>query len=81
MELCHELLGSILRGEKAELVLSLSVDCEQFLEKECYKALRAIREILRDNTLDDETCFEKIEEIVCLFESMNVDCGSRHDFG
>ena len=37
--------------------------------------------ILDDDSLDDATCFQKIEEIVCVFEEMGFNGGSRHDFG
>ncbi len=51
------------------------------LESASLKALAQIRDILRDDALSDEDCFQKIEKIVCLFEPLGVDCGDRHDFG
>lgn len=45
------------------------------------RALLRIRDILADETLSDETCFQKIEAIVSLLEELGVDCGGRHDFG
>ena len=48
---------------------------------ECYKALRKIRAILADDRLNDAECFQKIEEIVQVFDQMHVGCGGRHDFG
>jgi len=35
---------------------------------------------MRDENLDDETCFMKIEKIIRVFEDMGSDCGSRHDY-
>ena len=60
---------------------NLKLDLKEIVELECYKALKQIRSILDDDTLTDRSCFEKIEEIVCVFESMGTDGGSRHDFG
>ena len=45
------------------------------------RLLARIREIIRDPDLDDGACFEKIEEIVCLFEEYGIAAGTRHDFG
>lgn len=45
------------------------------------RALLRIRDILADETLSDETCFQKIEAIVSLLEELGIRCGSRHDFG
>ena len=52
----------------------------RIVELQCYQALRKIREILDDDTLEDKECFDRIEEIVCLYEAMGSDGGSRHDF-
>ena len=43
--------------------------------------LLKIRDILADETLNDEACFQKIEAIVSLFEEMGISPGGRHDFG
>ena len=42
--------------------------------------VKRIKEILEDDELEDEECFMKIEEIVCVFEDLGMGCGSRHDF-
>ena len=44
------------------------------------RALRQIRDILADDTLDDPACFARIEAIVSLLEDLGIDCGERHDF-
>ena len=59
----------------------LKLDAKKIVELECYKALKEIRNILDDDSLDDATCFQTIEEIVCVFEEMGFNGGSRHDFG
>ena len=81
MELIKELLREFIKGEHFEINFSNKTDLEKIMENKCYIALREIREIIRNDELEDSDCFEKIEEIVSLFESMGIDCGSRHDFG
>ena len=56
-------------------------DIGKILESECYKALLKIKQILDDDNLEDKECFDKIEEIVCVLESIGSNGGSRHDFG
>lgn len=81
MELCKEILTEILsRADVQVSFTNLSIDADKIVEMECYKALRRIREILDDDTLEDSECFYKIEEIVCRFEEMGSDGGCRHDF-
>lgn len=58
----------------------LSEDAMQALLRErCVQALTAIRRVL-DTDTPDETCFQKIEEIVRVFEAIGADGGARHDF-
>ena len=45
------------------------------------RMLLKIRDILADETLNDEACFQKIEAIVSLFKEMGISPGGRHDFG
>lgn len=45
------------------------------------RTLLQIWRILKDETLDDETCFQKIEAILSLYEDLGLSSGGRHDFG
>ena len=45
------------------------------------RALLRIRDILADDSLSDERCFQKIEAGVTLLEELGISCGGRHDFG
>ncbi len=56
-------------------------DAKEIVSMECYRALARIKEILEDERLEDEECFMKIEEIVCVLEDIGSDAGLRHDFG
>ena len=82
MELYKELLITILKDEEVEVKFpNLNVDVDRILELYSYKALKAIKKVLEDDTLDDKECFHKIEEIVCIFEELGSGGGGRHDFG
>ena len=80
MEMIQELFVSFIRSEYSKITVSEKIDFERIIEKECYKTLKKIKEIIRNEELEDSDCFARIEEIVCLFESMGIDCECRHDF-
>ena len=83
MELLQEILCHVLADKKVQVSFSGLTDTEviKIAELECYKALQKIKAILEDDSLEDSECFYRIEEIVCVFEDLGSDCGSRHDFG
>ena len=80
MELAKELSSFYLRRALSEIDLIDTDDLGRIVETESYKALRKIKEIICDDTLDDPDCFDGIEKIVCLFDEMGIDSGGRHDF-
>ncbi|HIY81966.1 MAG TPA: hypothetical protein H9678_07715, partial [Firmicutes bacterium] len=82
MELYQEILRHILADEKIQVSFPKLTDSDstKIVELECYRALRKIKAILEDGSLEDSECFYRIEEIVCVFEELGSDCGSRHDF-
>ena len=57
------------------------VDFKSLLESACYIALDKIKKIIQNNSLKDDECFFKIEEIICILEDLGSNGGSRHDFG
>ena len=83
MELLQEILCHVLADKKVQVSFSGLADTEiiKIAELECHKALQKIKAILEDDSLEDSECFYRIEEIVCVFEDLGSDCGSRHDFG
>ena len=82
MDLYKEILMHILSQETVEIRFpDIRLDIEKIVSMECYQALRRIRDIIHDETLVDEECFSKIEEIICTLESMGSNGGFRHDFG
>ena len=45
----------------------------------CCRALWEIRKVLDDDSLSDPACFEKIEGILSVLETLGPGGGSRHD--
>lgn len=81
MELYKEILSHVLENEEMHIVFpNITKNLADIVEGECYQAIQKIQAILKDDTLNDQVCSEKIEEIVCLFEDMGISCGNRHDF-
>lgn len=81
MELYEEILIHALQNHPIQVTFpDLKIDGKELVEMTCYDALRKIKAVLEDDQLDDEECFMKIEEIVCVFEALGSDAGSRHDF-
>lgn len=66
---------------KVEKDFFSEVDLNKILDSVCYTTLKKIKEIIEDDSLEDEECFMKIEEIVCVFEELGSNGGNRHDFG
>lgn len=83
-EFCVHILAQALVKAGAQIYVqgASSADMiKEMLAMECCKALRDIREILDDDTLEDRECFQRIERIVSLYEELGPGAGSRHDFG
>lgn len=80
MELWEELLCRAAIQANVEIKLPSNFDLNKILENECYKALMQIKEIISDSDLEDKECFDRIEKIVCVFESIGSNGGGRHDF-
>lgn len=81
MELMKEILEKNFPAVQIKLTERQARRFEKVLQSASYRALKEIREIIRNKEFDDEECFFKIEEIVSVFEKIGSDGGSRHDFG
>ena len=84
MELYEEIILHALRNERAIISVSfpdMKLNAQELVGAASYGALIGIQHILKDDTLNDEECFYKIEEIVRIFENMGSGCCNRHDFG
>ncbi len=80
--LMKEILIEILSHTNINISFSLpdGTDFEKLIQSDLYDTINRIRTIIRDDTLEDAECFQKIEEIVRLFEEKGIDCDARHDF-
>ena len=82
MELFEQIMWRYLAGCRIEVSFpDLNVAPERVVEMKCYQALKRIKDIIEDESLEDKECFMKIEEIICALEEIGVDGGNRHDFG
>ena len=78
MDLYHTILAEFY-AEYGHLVTN--IDAASIIHDRCYQALCQIKAVLEDDTLEDPDCFDKIEEIVTIFEALGSDAGTSHDFG
>ena len=82
MELYEEVLSQILAEHLLTYVKDLKwLHLQNTVEERRYEALVKIRDAVRDDTLDDEQCLVKIDEILCALEEIGIRTGTRHDFG
>lgn len=72
MELFEEMLY--------RLTVKKGANSQQVVYQASYLALKEIKAVLDNDSLDDAECFWKIESIVRIFEKYGSDGGSRHDF-
>ena len=86
-EKLDELDIALLRQMERELLLETVYDerrlsdaeIQTLLKERSVRALAEIRSIMDEDT-PDETCFEKIERVVKVYEAIGADGGARHDF-
>ena len=82
MELYKEILAQALTYGQVNITFPEgSCDLAKIVEGECYKALEKIKAVIHNDSLSDQECFMKIEEIVNILESIGSSGGFRHDFG
>ncbi len=82
MELYKEILAKALEKEDFQITFpDLKLDGERIIELKCYQALRQIKAIIADDSLEDRECFMKIEKIIGVLEGLGSNGGNRHDFG
>lgn len=81
MELWQEIFSEAIRQSGTKDNQLSDFDLPKLLDSTCYIALKEIKSIIEDDTLEDEECFMRIEKIVCLLEKLGSNGGNRHDFG
>ncbi|MBP3413268.1 MAG: hypothetical protein J6K89_08405 [Oscillospiraceae bacterium] len=79
MDLYEEILAQYALRKIIHEQLSKNVAC-RIVEGECYNALKRIKTIIEDDSLDDAECYKKVEEFVNTLEILGSDGGNRHDY-
>lgn len=80
MDLYEEILAHCLRRQDVQVIFpNLQMNAKEIVEMECYRALKEIRDIIRNDAYSDEECFMRMEEIVCVLEGIGSGGGVRHD--
>lgn len=81
MDLYKEILINALAKQTVEIDFpNLTLNAEQIVVNECYRALKKIKAIIHDDSLSDAECFEQIEMVICVLEEIGSNGGVRHDF-
>ena len=81
MELYKEILCHILADTRIEISFPNMESPSDLFRDVCYRTLKKIKSVLEDETLNDPECFEKIEQIMEIFEDIGCRISGRHDFG
>lgn len=82
MQLYKEILTQILSNQEIHITFpNLNINPTVIIQSESYQALQKIKAVIHDDSLTDNECFMKIEEIICIFEALGSNGGTRHDFG
>ncbi len=58
-------------------IFESNLETNQIADTNAILILNKIKKVIADDSLSD---FDAIEEIVCILEENNIDCGGRHDF-
>ncbi|MBE6931733.1 MAG: hypothetical protein E7463_15800 [Ruminococcaceae bacterium] len=80
MDLYYEILECCLRDWKKNNVFpDLRRTVDQIVELRCYKALKEIKAVMDDDSLETEEYFTRIDQILSFLG--DSDDGTRHDIG
>lgn len=71
MEFYEEILLRALRQQELVVTIpQLEMNTKELLQMECYQALKAVRNIVRNERLDDRQRLERLESLLSLFEQL-----------
>ena len=77
MKIKVELLKTHISDFINSRIEDFEIDADDIANTVAIKILAEIQEIIKNNSYSD---FERIEEIVCVFEKYKIDFGNCHDF-
>lgn len=81
MELFQEIMCKEIGKMMIEACYDLPIDYKEIINLKSLQALKKIKTIISDDGLSDPECFMRMDEIICLFETLGSSGGNRHDFG
>lgn len=77
MKIKAELLKTYISDFINSWIEDFEIDADDIANTVAIKILAEIQEIIKNDSYSD---FERIEEIVCVFEKYKIDFGNCHDF-
>ena len=77
MNIKVELLNNYISDFIKSRIEDFEIDASQIADTTATQMLSEIQNVIKN---EDNSDFETVEKIVCIFEKYNVDYGSRHDF-
>ncbi len=77
MNIKTELLKNYITDFIISRIEDFDIDALKIADTTAIQIFSDIQNVLKSETNTD---FDAIEEIVCIFEKYNIDCGARHDF-
>ena len=80
MKLYYDVLAQLAIESRCQSCI-MRADYNRAVERTCFDALKKIKTVVEDDSMEDRECFRKIEEIVGILEEIGSDGGTRHDFG
>ena len=73
MELYKEILTHVLSHEQVQVSFpNLKIDAQKIVETAAYMALRNIKEIIHDESLEDDECFKKLKPLLSSLKRLAV---------
>ena len=72
-----ELLRNYISDFIKSNIEDFEIDASQIADTTATQMLLEMQKVIKDEKYSD---FDVVEEIVCIFEKHNIDCGPRHDF-
>lgn len=79
MELYKKVLNTALKKQHFFTDTSNStINAKEIVESECYVVLKAIKDIVEDDTISNEKCIYKIERIIKVLNSIGCNCKKRN---
>ena len=82
MQLYKEILTQILSNQEIHITFpNLNINPTVIIQSESYQALQKIKAVIHDDSLTDNECFMKIEEIICIFEALGSNEGRSYFIG